>query len=109
MDLIRTAGAVALGLALTFPATAQDTKAWLEGQNLEAKDSKEFQDFEAVVARVKGAKDAASAEERAIVFLKGKPAWQSNPKETDPGSTWMLHSIGRDLNGDGQPDVHFSS
>jgi hypothetical protein len=97
-------------LALAGSAFASDeTKAWLEAQGLEAKDSKEFQDFEAVVARVKGAKDNASAEERAIVFLKGKPAWQSSPKETDPGSTWVLHSIGRDLNGGGQPNVHFSS
>jgi hypothetical protein len=109
MNLIRTAACLALGLALAAPAVAQDAKAWLETQNLEAKDSKEFQEFEAVIARVKGAKDNASAEERAIVFHKGKPVWQSNPKETDPGSTWMLHSIGRDLNGDGQPDVHFSS
>ena len=109
MDLIRIAAALAFGITLAGPAAAQDAKAWLETQNLEAKDSKEFQDFQAVVARVKGAKDNASAEERAIIFLKGKPVWQSNPKETDPGSTWMLHSLGRDLNGDGQPDAHFSS
>jgi hypothetical protein len=44
-----------------------------------------------------------------VVFAKGKPVWQSNPKETDPGSKWTLHAVGRDLNGDGRPDMHFSS
>ena len=41
--------------------------------------------------------------------MKGKPAWQSNPKETDPGSKWTIVSMGRDLEGKGQPDVHFST
>jgi len=96
-------------IAFSTHATAQDAKAWLETQGLEAADTKSFQEFEAAVARVKGAKDSASAEERAIVFKQGKPVWQSNPKETDPGSRWTLHSIGRDLAGNGQPDAHFSS
>ncbi len=78
MGFIRIAATLAAaGITLAGPAGAQDAKAWLEAQNLEVKDSKEFQDFEAVVARLKGAKDNASAEERAIVFHKGKPAWQS--------------------------------
>ena len=96
-------------MAFSTHAAAQDAKAWLETQNLEAANVKGFQEFEAAVARVKGAKDSASAEERAIIFKQGKPVWQSNPKETDPGSRWTLHSIGRDLAGNGQPDAHFSS
>ncbi len=89
----------------SVPAFAQDSKAWLEAQNLEVVDEKAFGEFEAVVARVKG-----GGEQRAIIFGKGgKPLWQSNPKETDPGSKWTIHSIGRDLAGNGQPDVHFST
>jgi hypothetical protein len=96
-------------IAVVFPVSAQDSKAWLESQNLDAVDTKTFQEFDVVVARLKGAKDAKDGEDRVIILAKGKPAWQSNPKETDPGSRWTLHSIGRDLDGDGQPDVHFSS
>ena len=32
-----------------------------------------------------------------------------NPKETEPGSKWTLSSVGRDLDGDGQADLHISS
>jgi hypothetical protein len=94
---------------LSAPATAQDAKAWLESQNLESADIKTFNEFEAVVARVKGAKDAKGAEERVVLLAKGKPVWQSNPKETDPGSKWTIHALGRDLDGDNKPDFHFSS
>ena len=97
------------GIAVAYPVSAQDSKAWLEAQNLDAMDTKTFQEFDVVVARLKGAKDAKDGEDRVIIFAKGKPAWQSNPKETDPGSRWTVHSIGRDLDGGGQPDVHFSS
>jgi hypothetical protein len=93
-------------------APAQDTKAWLESQGLDAADTKTYQEYEAVVARAKGATDAASAQERVIVFRQGKPVFQTNPKETkeaDPGSRWTVHSIGRDLDGDGQPDLHLSA
>ena len=96
-------------LVSSAPASAQDAKAWLESQGLDAADTKAYQEYEAVVARVKGAKDAASAEERVIIFKQGKPAWQTNAKETDPGSRWTVHSIGRDFDGNGQPDVHISS
>jgi hypothetical protein len=89
----------------SIPAFAQDSKAWLESQGLEVVDTKSFNEFEAVVARA-----TAGGEQRAIIFGKGgKPLWQSNPKETDPGSKWVIHSIGRDLGGIGQPAVHFSS
>jgi hypothetical protein len=93
-------------VALAFaPASfAQDTAAWLDSQGLEATTTKSFNEFDAVIARAKG-----GGEERAAIVSKGKPLWQSNPKETDPGSKWTLHSIGRDLDGNGQPDVHFSS
>jgi hypothetical protein len=43
------------------------------------------------------------------LLARGKPAWQSNPKETDPGSRWTVHAIGRDIDGDNQPDMHLSS
>lgn len=98
-----------LGLAAAIQVNAQDAAAWLESQGLEAADTKAFQDLEIVVARVKGAKDAKAAEERVAVLKAGKPLWQSNPKETDPGSKWTVHSVGRDLDGDGQPDMHISS
>jgi hypothetical protein len=97
--------ALAAAIATALPSAAQDSKAWLEAQNLEATSTKGFNEFEAVVAHTKG----APADQRAIVLKQGKPIWQSNPKETDPGSRWTLHSIGRDLDGNGQPDVHFSS
>ena len=94
--------------AAILPASAQDTKAWLESQGLEATDTKTFEDYEVVVAHVKGAKDAAAMQERVIAIHAGKPVWQS-PRDTEPASRWTLHSIGRDLDGDGHPDVHFSS
>ena len=89
-------------ITAALPSAAQDSKAWLEAQNLEATNTKGFNEFEAVVAHTKG----TPADQRAIVLKQGKPIWQSNPKETDPGSRWTLHSIGRDLDGNGQPDVH---
>lgn len=95
--------------AVAMPAVAQDAKTWLESQGLATGEVKSYQEFEAVVARVKGATDPKATEERVVVLKQGKPLWQSNPKETDPGSKWTIHSIGRDLDGDGQPDMHFSS
>ena len=106
---MRQAILVALGILVAAPVQAQDAKAWVEAQGLEAADTKSFQDFEAVVARVKGAKDPASAEERLAILKQGKPVWQSSPKDADPGSRWTIHSIGRDIDGDGQPDLHASS
>ena len=99
----------ALALVAALPCGAQDAKTWLESQGLEAVDSKTFQDLEVVVARLKGAKDSKTGEDRVVIIAKGKPVWQSNPKETDPGSRWTLHSVGKDLDGDGHPDMHFSS
>ena len=96
-------------LCAALPCAAQDAKAWLESQGLEAVDTKTVQDLEVVVARIKGAKDPKAGEDRVAIIAKGKPVWQSNPKETDPGSRWTLHSVGKDLDGDGQPDMHFSS
>jgi hypothetical protein len=96
-------------LAAAIPAAAQDSQAWLESQGLEAASSKTFQEFEAVVARVKGAKDATAAQERVVVFKQGKPAWQSSDKElAEPAVRLTLHSLGRDLDGGGQPELHFS-
>lgn len=90
------------------PAPA-DSKSWLEAEGLEAAAAKEYQDWEAIVARVKGATDAASAQERVVVFAKGKLAWQSGPKElVEPAMRFTLHSLGRDLDGSGQPQMHFS-
>ena len=95
--------------AAIFPAGAEDSKAWLEAQGLEARETRTFEDYEIVVAHVKGAKDPAAAQERVIALRAGKPVFQSGPKDAEPGSRWTLHSIGRDLDGDGQPDAHFSS
>jgi hypothetical protein len=98
-----------LALAAALPCAAQEPKTWLDAHNLEALEQKAVEDLEVVVARNKGAKNPKDGEDRVVVFAKGKPVWQSNPKETDPGSKWTLHAVGRDLNGDGRPDMHFSS
>lgn len=91
------------------PAGPQDSKAWLESQGLEAAASKEFQEYEAIVARVPGARDPVAAQERVVVFVKGKLAWQSNPKDLlEPAQKFTLHSLGRDLDGSAQPQLHFS-
>jgi hypothetical protein len=92
------------GSALAAPAFAQDSTAWLEKEGLDVVDKKEFNEYEAIVAKPK-----AGGDQRAAILVKGKPAWQSNAKETDPGSKWTIVSIGRDLDGNGQPDVHFST
>ena len=93
-------------LALAPAAFAQEaaTTAWLEKEGLDATSTKSLNEFDAVIARPKGGGD-----ERAIIFAKGKPAWQSNPKETEPNAKWTIHSMGRDFDGNGQPDVHFST
>ena len=110
--LIAFAASAILPVALAAPpapAGPQDSKSWLESQGLEAAAAREFQEFEAIVARVKGAKDAQSAQERVVVFAKGKLAWQTNPKElVEPVQKFALHSLGRDLDGSGQPQLHFS-
>lgn len=95
------AAAALLGASGAF---AQDGKAWLEAQGLEAADTKEFQEYEAVVAR-----DKAGGEEHVVVFRQGKPVLQIAPKDAQPGTRWTLRSIGRDLDGDGQPDLHLSA
>ena len=100
---------IAMGLAVAFAASAQDTQSWLQSQGLEAVDTKSYQEFDAVVARVAGATTPANGQDRVVLLRQGKPVWQSNPKETDPGSRWAIHSIGKDLDGDGQPDLHLSS
>ncbi|HEY4998623.1 MAG TPA: hypothetical protein VII36_05745 [Usitatibacter sp.] len=100
-----TAIAIWMLAGAAIPAFAQESKAWLESQNLEAVDTKVFNEFEAVVAQPKG-----GGEQHALIFGKGgKPLWQSTPKDTDPGSKWTIRSIGRDLEGNGHPDAHFSS
>ena len=98
-----------IALAMSPSAFAQDARAWAESQNLDVVEVKPFQDLEAVVVKAKGAADAKSADERLVILKAGKPQWQSNPKETEPGSHWTIHAIGRDLDGDGQPDLHASS
>lgn len=100
---MRWTAALLVAAAAAIPAYGQDSKAWLEKENLVAVASKTFAEFEAVIAT-----PTAGGDQRAAILVKGKPAWQSNPKETDPGSKWAIVSIGRDLEGKGQPDVHFS-
>ena len=91
---------------LAVPAGAQESKAWLDAQGLEAADQKTFEDFEAVVARARG---AARPDDRVVVLRQGKPLWQSTPKDSEAGSRWTIHSMGRDLDGDGSPDLHLSA
>ncbi len=109
MKKILLAFALAAPLAHAAPPAPADSKAWLEAEGLEAVATKEHQEFEAIVARVKGAKDAAGAQERVAVFAKGRLAWQSGPKDlVEPAVKFTLHSLGRDLDGSGQPQLHFS-
>lgn len=101
----------AAALVASLPVRAQDAaKAWIESQGLETAAWKSFQEWEAAVARVKGAKDSGEAQERIVVFRQGKLAWQNGPKDgVEPASRITLHSLGRDLDGDGQPELHFSA
>src|SRR3954470_13300215 len=108
-DLMHRLLLATLALALAPSALAQDAHAWAESQNLEVTEVKPFQDLEIAVAHVKGAADPKAMEERLVVLKNGKPVWQSSPKETEPGSRWTIHSIGKDLDGDGVPDLHASS
>jgi hypothetical protein len=89
--------------AAVLPARAQDAKAWLEKEGLDAVDLKAFNEYEAVVAKPK-----AGGEQKAAIIAKGKVAWQSTAKDADPGSRWTIVSMGRDLDGNAIPDVHFS-
>jgi hypothetical protein len=100
-----TAAAFACLLAC-LPASAQDARAWLESQGLAAVDVKTFEDLEVAVAAVKG---AAVREEKVVVLRQGRPLWQTTAKDAPPGSRWTLHMVGRDLDGDGRPDMHLSS
>lgn len=101
----RTSRNLALAVLLFAGAAfAQDPSAWLEKEGLEAASTKNFNEYDAVIARPKG-----GGEERAVIFAKGKPAWQSTAKDTEPGAKWAINSIGRDLNGDGSPDVHLTT
>jgi len=101
---MRWTAALMVLAAAALPAMGQDSKAWLDKENLDVVDAKPFNEFEAVIAKLKD-----SADQRAIIFMKGKPAWQSSSKDTEPGSKWTIVSIGRDLEGKGAPDVHFST
>lgn len=106
---MRHAVLAGLGIAFAVHVQAQDSKAWLQSQGLESTGARAFEDFEAVVVRGAGGKDSAAGEERIVLLKQGKPVWQSSPKEAGSGSRWTLHSLGRDLDGDGQPDLHASS
>jgi hypothetical protein len=96
--------ALVVTAALVFApyASAQDGKAWAQGQGLEVLDTKPYQDLEVLVVRGAGA-------DRVVVLRQGKPLWQSNAKDAEPGAKWTVHAVGRDLDGDGQPDLHVSS
>src|SRR5262245_43636935 len=97
VDEMRFAVVTLIAALYAVPAVAQDAKAWLESQGLEAAEIKPFNDLEAMVARVKGAADPKAAEERVVVTKKGKPVFQTNPKQTDPGTKFTIHSVGRNL------------
>ncbi|HUI99628.1 MAG TPA: hypothetical protein VLY46_05290 [Usitatibacter sp.] len=106
---LRFVAAAVAGLAMAASAYAQDPGPWLESKGLEASDTKQYEEYVAVVAHVKGAADAKAAEERVVVFRQGKPVLETSEKDAPPGSRWTIRSIGRDLDGDGKPDLHISS
>lgn len=109
MRWLRFVPAAMMGLAMAAGAPAQDPASWLESNGLEATDTKTYEDFVVMVAHVKGAADATAAEERVVVFRQGKPVLETNGKDAPPGARWTIRSLGRDLDGDGQPDLHLSS
>jgi hypothetical protein len=96
--------AMLAGLAWASGAAAQDAASWLASQGLEASDTKSFQEYEAVVAHAKD-----GADERAVVLRQGKPVLELGAKEAPPGTRWTIRAIGRDLDGDGHPDLHVSA
>ncbi len=97
---------IALALLAAPGAFAQDTKAWLESEGLEAVDTKAFAEFEAVVAYTRhGGRRAARRDPREG---QARVADRTRRKRTRVRK-WTIVSIGRDLEGKGQPDVHFSS
>ncbi|HET9580178.1 MAG TPA: hypothetical protein VFP44_20285 [Usitatibacter sp.] len=101
------AHAIILIAASTASASfAQDASSYLESQGLEPRDLKTFQDLEIVVARPK---PGTEGDERVIVLRQGKPLWHTDAKDAEPGSRWTIHSVGRELAGDGHPDAHISS
>ena len=108
MRWLRFIPAAMAGLVMAS-AFAQDPGTWLESQGLEASDTKTFEEFVAVVAHVKGPTDPAAGAERVVVFRQGKPVLETSAKEAPAGSRWSIRSIGRDLDGDGEPDLHLSS
>ena len=91
-------------LAFTGAAVAQDAQTWIASQGLEAVEVKPFQDLEIVVAKAAGSK-----EQRLAILQKVKPVFQTTPKENEGAAKWAIHSMGNDLDGDGQPDLHVSS
>ena len=96
-------------LAAALPAAAQEAKSQLEAQGLEVLDTKTFQDFEVLAAKVKGAKDGATAQSRIVIFQAGKKPVEITDKDIAVASQVEIKSVGRDLNGDGQPDLLFSA
>ena len=101
---MRYAILMAGALAFSGVAGAQDTASWVASQGLEAVELKPFQDMDIVITRAPGAK-----EQRLAIVQKGKPIYQSTAKENEGAVKWVIHSIGNDLDGDGQPDLHVSS
>ncbi|QJR14299.1 hypothetical protein [Usitatibacter palustris] len=103
---MRTTWIFAVLAALPATAFAQDFKSWVEAQGLETTETKAAGDFEVGLVRTKGTKEL----ERVVVFTKGKPAWQSGPKDLPEDVKKIhIHAFGSDLDGDGGPELHFST
>jgi hypothetical protein len=97
------AAALAIAALHAGDALAQDAAAWLASQDMQSRAVKSFQDLEVVIAKPK------DGDEKVVVLRQGKPVWQSGPKDAEPGSKWTIHSVGRDLTGDGHADMHLTS
>lgn len=95
--------AVLLTFVFSTSAGAQNAAAWLASQGLVPRDVKTFEDLEMAVAK------GASGDEKVVVLRGARPLWQSGPKDAEPGSKWTIHSVGRDLGGDGHPAAHLTS
>ena len=108
MRLALFAFILAAAVSAAAQAPVPEVVAQLDAAGLDVDKSLAYEDLVAVVAYVKGAKDPVAAQQRLIVFKQAKKVWESTDKEVPAGSRIELKSMGRDLTGDGQPDLLFS-
>jgi hypothetical protein len=95
-----------LAAAIVFmpDASAQTAsgKQWAKDRRMEVVQVRSLRNYEAMVVRT--VKD-----EGAVVLIDGIASWESPKDPQAGGMKWTIHDIGRDLDLDGNPDLHLSS